>query len=46
VSGEDIIKQVSSQIYEMEIPEKSKAELIEKIGEYEFRMQSATSRYR
>jgi replication factor C small subunit len=40
VSGEDIIKQVSNQIYEMEIPERSKAELIEKVGEYEFRMQS------
>ncbi|MFH1228797.1 MAG: replication factor C small subunit [Candidatus Aenigmatarchaeota archaeon] len=40
VSGEDIIKQISSEIYELGISEKAKAELIEKVGEYEYRLQT------
>jgi len=38
ISGEDIIKQILDQIYNLDISEKSKVELIEKIGEFEFRM--------
>lgn len=40
VSGEDIIKQISGQIYGLNIPERAKAELIQKVGEFEFRMQT------
>ncbi|MFH1229260.1 MAG: replication factor C small subunit [Candidatus Aenigmatarchaeota archaeon] len=40
VSGEDIIKQISNNIYDLEISEKAKASLIEKVGEYEYRMQT------
>jgi replication factor C small subunit len=40
VSGEDIIKQISSQIYDLDIPEKAKAELMQKVGEFEYRLQT------
>lgn len=40
VSGEDIIKQISSQIYDLDISENLKAQLIEKVGEYEYRLQT------
>ena len=40
VSGEDIIKQISSQIYDLDIPEKAKVELIEKVGDFEYRLQT------
>jgi replication factor C small subunit len=40
VSGEDIIKQISGQIYGLNISERAKAELIQKVGEFEFRMQT------
>lgn len=39
ISGEDIIKEISRQIYEVDgVPERSKIEMIEKIGECEFRL--------
>ncbi|MCD6477240.1 MAG: replication factor C small subunit [Candidatus Aenigmarchaeota archaeon] len=38
VSAFDIIKYLSSTVYEMKISEKKKAAIIEKIGEYEFRL--------
>lgn len=40
VSGEDIIKQISSQIYDLDVSDKAKAGLIEKVGEFEYRMQT------
>jgi replication factor C small subunit len=40
ISGEDIIKQISSQIYDLDISEKAKANLIEKVGEFEYRLQT------
>ncbi|MEM5778197.1 MAG: replication factor C small subunit [Candidatus Aenigmatarchaeota archaeon] len=40
VSGEDIIKQISNIIYELNISEKAKAKLIEKIGDFEYRLQT------
>ncbi|MEM5872576.1 MAG: replication factor C small subunit [Candidatus Aenigmatarchaeota archaeon] len=40
VSGEDIIKQISNIIYELNISEKAKAKLIEKVGEFEYRLQT------
>ncbi|MBU5575022.1 MAG: replication factor C small subunit [Candidatus Aenigmatarchaeota archaeon] len=38
VSGQDIIKEIHRQIIEMKIPERKKIEIIQKIGEYEFRI--------
>ena len=40
ISGQDIIKQISSQIYDLDISENTKVELIEKVGEYEYRLQT------
>lgn len=38
ISGLTIIKEIHRQVYELDIPEKKKVELVEKIGEYEFRI--------
>ncbi|MBN1786272.1 MAG: replication factor C small subunit [Candidatus Methanofastidiosa archaeon] len=38
LSGEDIITQVHRQILELELPEERKVDLIDKIGEHEFRL--------
>ncbi len=38
VSGQDIIKQILSQTHKLNIPEKEKVKLIEKIGEFEYRL--------
>jgi len=38
LSGEDIIKQIHKQIYGLDITEQAKIELIEKTGEYEYRL--------
>ena len=38
ISGQDIIKQISNQIYDLNISEKDKVDLIEKVGEFEFRL--------
>ncbi len=38
VSGEDLIKQIHQQIYDLPISEESKIKLIEKTGEIEFRL--------
>jgi len=40
VSGEDIIKQISGQIYDLDISEKAKAELMQKVGDFEYRLQT------
>ena len=40
VSGEDIIKQISSQVYDLDISERAKADLIQKVGEFEYRLQT------
>jgi len=40
VSGQDIIKQISSQIYDLEISEEAKIKLIEKVGDFEYRLQT------
>ena len=40
ISGQDIIKQISSQIYNLDVSETAKACLIEKVGDFEFRMQT------
>ena len=40
ISGQDIIKQISSQIYNLDISDTAKACLIEKVGDFEFRMQT------
>ncbi len=38
ISGEDVIKEIHSQIFNLNITDKQKMELIEKVGEYEFRL--------
>ncbi len=38
LSGEDLIKEIHSVIFGLDIPEKRKAALIDKVGEYEFRI--------
>src|SRR3972149_4283583 len=38
ISGEDIIKQIANQVYDLEVSEKAKIEIIDKIGEFEFRL--------
>ncbi len=38
ISGEDIIKLMSKQIHDIDIPEKFKVFLIEKMGDFEFRI--------
>jgi len=38
IAGEDIIKQMNSQTYKLEIADGKKMKLIEKIGEFEFRL--------
>ena len=40
MAGQDIIKQISRQIYDLDVSEKTKASLIEKVGDFEFRMQT------
>jgi replication factor C small subunit len=43
LSGEDIIKEMHRQIFDLDVPEQKKMELIEKIGEYEFRLNQGGS---
>ena len=38
ISAEDIIKEAHMNIFDLQIPEEKKLKLIEKIGEYEFRL--------
>ena len=38
ISGQDIIKQISNQLYGLEISERAKIELIEKVGDFESRL--------
>ena len=38
LSGEDIIREIHKQIYSLDITEQAKIELIEKTGEYEYRL--------
>jgi len=43
LSGEDIIKEIHRQVFDLKLEEKNKLELIEKIGEYEFRLNQGGS---
>lgn len=43
LSGEDVIKEIHRQIYSLNIPEDAKIHLIEKTGEYEFRLSEGSS---
>ncbi len=38
LAGEDIIKEIHNQVFALDIPDKEKISLIEKVGEYEFRL--------
>ena len=43
LSGEDIIKEMHRQIFSLNVPEKSKLELLEKLGDFEFRLNQGGS---
>jgi replication factor C small subunit len=43
LSAEDIIKDIHRQLFDLDITEKSKIELVEKVGEYEFRLNQGGS---
>ncbi len=43
ISGEEVIKQMHSEVFSLEIPEAEKVGLIDRIGEYEFRMVEGAS---
>jgi replication factor C small subunit len=43
LSGEDIVREIHRQIYSLDIPEEAKVQLIEKTGEYEFRLNMGSS---
>lgn len=45
LSGLDIIKQIQSEIWNLDIEERSKAELVEKCGELEFRLSEGSDEY-
>ncbi len=38
LAGEDIIKEIHNQVYELGVPDRKKIDLLEKVGEYEFRL--------
>ncbi len=38
LTGQDIVREIHRQIYKLDIPEKDKIRLIEKTGEYEYRL--------
>jgi len=38
ISGQDIIKEISNQLYKLDISDKAKIDLVEKVGESEFRI--------
>ena len=38
LAGDDIIKQIHKEIYKLNIPDEKKVQLVEKVGEYEFRI--------
>ncbi|NIO44383.1 MAG: replication factor C small subunit [Candidatus Aenigmarchaeota archaeon] len=38
ISGQDIIKEISNQLYRLDIPDKEKIGLVERVGEFEFRL--------
>jgi replication factor C small subunit len=43
LAAEDIIKEIHQQIYSLEIPEEDKIKLIDKTGEYDFRISEGGS---
>jgi replication factor C small subunit len=38
ISGQDVVKQIGREIYDLDISEKMKVRLIDKVGEFEFRL--------
>ncbi|MCD6403351.1 MAG: replication factor C small subunit [Candidatus Aenigmarchaeota archaeon] len=38
LAGEDIIKQIHKEVYKLDVPDEAKVKLVEKVGEYEFRI--------
>lgn len=40
IAGEDIIREISKQVYDLEISDKKRINLVEKIGDFEYRISS------
>lgn len=38
ISGQDVIKEISNQLYKLDISDQAKIDLVEKVGEFEFRL--------
>jgi replication factor C small subunit len=38
ISGQDVIKEISNQLYKLDISDQAKVDLVEKVGEFEFRL--------
>jgi replication factor C small subunit len=45
LSGIDVIKQIQKEIWNLELPDKKKVELVDKCGEIEFRMTEGSDEY-
>ncbi len=43
LAGEDIIKEIHKQIFNLELPEETKVQLIDKTGEFEYRLNQGSS---
>jgi replication factor C small subunit len=45
LSGLDVIKQIQKEIWNLDIPDRKKVELVDKCGETEFRMTEGSDEY-
>lgn len=45
LSGEDLLEQIHRQIYELDVPEEKKVELIDKIGEFSYRVTQGANEF-
>jgi len=43
LAGEDILKQVHREIFNLDVPERAKLELIDRVGEFDFRLREGAS---
>ena len=43
LSGEDIVREIHRQIFELEVPEETKLDMLERTGEFEFRLNQGGS---
>lgn len=45
LSGMDVVKQIANEVWNLDVPDRNKAEIIEKCGEIEFRMTEGSDEY-